>query len=72
MKVSVANILAGTPPGAVDLKPPLEALWGWSFSSLPGRRYRKLLARAVAADHEYVRIENRLRTVWGTGPRAGT
>jgi hypothetical protein len=56
---------AATIPGKVDLGPPLSALWGWGFALAPGQRYRKILTRAVAADQQYIQIENRLGTVWG-------
>ncbi len=73
LKVTIADMAAaatGAPkiPGSVDLNPSLAALWGWTLARLPGRRYRKLLTRAIAADHQHLRIENRLRTVWRAVP----
>lgn len=69
IKVDVADVVAlgaGLPniPGQVDFAPTLSALWGWFFENLPGRRYRKLLIRAMASDYAYVQIENRIKSVW--------
>lgn len=69
LKVDVADVVAlgaGIPkiPGSVDFKPTLSALWGWCFANLPGRRYRKLLIRAIASDRAYSKIENRIKSVW--------
>jgi hypothetical protein len=64
VKVTVADVAALKPPGSVDFTPTLSALWGWSLSQLPGRRYQKLLTRAVAADHAYAEFSNRVSTVW--------
>jgi hypothetical protein len=62
----VAKIAAGQPAGpGIDFTPTLQGLWGWIFPNLPGKRYRKILARAVATDQQYAQLENRLRTVWG-------
>ena len=73
VKLTAADVVKtamGQPAGpSVDLTPTLEGLWGWWFANLPGRRYRKLLARAVADDAEYAQLTNRLRTVWGQAPR---
>src|SRR5262249_30654753 len=61
----VGKIAAGQPAGGgIDFTPTVMGLWGWIFENLPGRRYRKILARAVATDQEYAQIENRLKTVW--------
>lgn len=67
LKVTVADALAVKPPGSIDVTPTLNALWGWSLASLPGRRYRKLLTRAVLEDHQYVELERRVETVWRAG-----
>ena len=68
-KITVADLakaVAGQPVGpGVDLTPTVQGLWGWIFPNLPGKRYRKILARAVATDAEYALLENRLKTVWG-------
>lgn len=69
LKVTLADVgalAAGIPkvPGAIDLTPALAGLWGFVLSSLPGKRHRKLLTRAIVADHDYALIENRLATVW--------
>ncbi len=66
-KATVANVIAGKLPGAIDFTPSLQRLWGWIISSLPGKRYRKLLTRAIASEHEYHRIEKRINTVWNAG-----
>lgn len=67
-KVTVADVVkiaAGQPAGpGIDFTPTLQGLWGWIFPNLPGKRYRKLLTRAVATDRQYVQLENRLQTVW--------
>lgn len=67
VKATVADAVAGKLPGSVDFSPPLQSLWGWALSSLPGMRYRKLLTRAIVADHEYVQLEKRVKTVWSAG-----
>jgi hypothetical protein len=45
--------------GKVSVAPEVEL-----FPNLPGNRYRKILARAVATDQQYAQLENRLKTVW--------
>ena len=66
IKMTVADIAAVTPPGiAVDLTEPAKAAWGWFVEQLPGKRHRKLLARAIIADREYVELDRRVRKVWG-------
>lgn len=67
VKATVADALAAKLPGSVDFTPPLQRLWGWFLASLPGNRYRKLLTRAIVADHEYVQLERRIKTVWSEG-----
>jgi hypothetical protein len=69
IKMTVADALGAKPPGVgVNLTPPAKAAWGWFVEQLPGKRHRKLLARAVVADREYVELDRRIRTVWsGTG-----
>jgi hypothetical protein len=61
VKISVARAAA---PGEIDATPMVRALWGWFLSLLPGKRYRKLLSRAIAADAEYVRLDKRVLKVW--------
>lgn len=65
----VAGTVAGKAPNplSVDLTAPIARLIGWGLSSLPGKRYRKLLSRALVADLQYVQIENRIKTVWTAG-----
>ena len=65
IKISVADVLAHKPPGVgVNLTEPAKAAWGWVIEQLPGIRHRKLLARAVISDLEYVAIDRRVQTVW--------
>lgn len=70
-KITVADVAkaaAGQPVGpGLDVTPVIQGLWGWMFTNLPGKRYRKVLARAVAKDAQYARLEKRLRTVWSHG-----
>jgi hypothetical protein len=76
VKVDVADVAmlaAGAPPipGKIDLTPTLAALWGWSLSSLPGRRHRKLLVRAIIEDHAYRKIQSKIKSVWKTKASEG-
>jgi hypothetical protein len=64
LKVSVADVAAAKPPGSVDFTLPAKAAWGWLLEQLPSKRHRKLLSRAVIADGEYVKLDNRVRAVW--------
>ena len=66
-KVEIKVKIAVAIPGEVDLTPTVNRLWGWFLNSLPGNRYRKLLSRAIVADGEYVKLENRIKTVWSKG-----
>lgn len=68
IKMTVADIAAAKPPGvSIDLTKTAKAAWGWTISQLPGKRHRKLLTRALIADAEYVKLDNRVQTVWN-GP----
>jgi hypothetical protein len=64
LKVSVADVIKAKPPGEIDATSSINALWGWFLDSLPGNRYRKLLARALVDDNEYKILTKRLHTVW--------
>jgi len=67
VKVTIADAIAPKPPGSVDFTPALQGLWGWFLDTLPGKRYRKLLTRAIVEDNQYVVLENRVKTVWKEG-----
>lgn len=66
-KVEIKLKVALAFPVEVDMMPTVKGLWGWFLNSLPGKSYRKLLTRAIVADHEYVKLENRIKTVWKAG-----
>ncbi len=66
MKTTIADVVAMKPPIGVDFTPSLNRLWGWFISSLPGKRYRKLLTRAIVADIEFVKLEKRIKEFWKT------
>jgi hypothetical protein len=66
-KFEIKLTMALAIPGELNVTPVAERLWGWILSSLPGKSYRKLLTRAIVADHEYVKLENRIKTVWQAG-----
>ena len=72
MKAVVADVAVGKKEGAAIkvVTSVAETLWGFVVDRLPGRRYRKLLLRAVVADAEYAAIERALEAVW-TGPAYG-
>lgn len=63
-KVSIADVLGVKIPLGLDLSPTLSFLWGWFLQNIPGRRYRKILTRAVIKDSEYIKIENRIKKIW--------
>jgi hypothetical protein len=65
--VEIKMQVAAAIPGEVNLTPALKGMWGWFLDSLPGKRYRKLLTRAIVADGEYFKIGNRIKTVWNAG-----
>ncbi len=67
IKGTVADVIAPKPPGSVDFTPTLNWLWGWFLASLPGKRYQKLLTRAVAAESDYIGLDRRVKTVWNAG-----
>jgi hypothetical protein len=60
-------VIAEKIPGEVDVTPTIERLWGWFLQSLPGRRYQKILTRAIIADHEYRKLDARIAKVWKEG-----
>lgn len=64
LKTSIADVVGGKIPGGVDLSPTLGRMWGWFLQNIPGKRYRKILTRAVITEKEYVKIENRIKKVW--------
>ena len=64
LKTSIADVVGGKIPGGVAVSPALGRMWGWFLQNIPGQRYRKILTRAVIADKEYVKIENRIKKVW--------
>jgi hypothetical protein len=49
---------------SVDLAELAASAWGWFVEQLPGRRYRKLLSRAIVLENEYVDLRRRAETVW--------
>jgi hypothetical protein len=65
----VVGAVGGKPPMplSIDLTAPIQRLIGWGLASLPGRRYRKLLCRAMVEDMQYQKLENRIKTVWSAG-----
>jgi hypothetical protein len=63
-KMSIAGVLGGKIPGGIDMTPTLSRLWGWFLQNIPGKRYRKILTRAIIKDKEYLKIENRIKKVW--------
>jgi hypothetical protein len=68
IKMTVADAVAMKPPSVgIDFTGVAKSAWGWMIASLPGRRHRKLLTRAVVADREYVALDRLVETVWA-GP----
>jgi hypothetical protein len=65
--IEIKMKVAAAIPGEINLTPAIKGMWGWFLGSLPGKRYRKLLTRAIVADGEYVKIGNRIKTVWNAG-----
>jgi hypothetical protein len=45
---------------------PVDRIWGWIYSQLPGRRYMKLLTRLALAKAEYEQIDRHVRSIWNT------
>jgi hypothetical protein len=45
-------------------KVPVDQIWGWICSQLPGRRYMKILTRLALAQAEYEDYSKHIRTVW--------
>lgn len=64
LKFTITDVAAHRPPGALDFMPAIQGIWGWFLDSLPGNRYRKLLTRAIVADHEYRALTNSVGTIW--------
>jgi len=68
IKMTVADAVAMQPPSVgIDLTGVAKSAWGWMIASLPGRRHRKLLTRAVVACREYVALDRLVDAVWA-GP----
>lgn len=67
LKVTMANVVAMKLPGSIDFTPTAKALWGWFLPSLPGKRYRKLLSRAIVEDQRYDDLVRCVKTVWRAG-----
>jgi hypothetical protein len=66
VKLDAVQLATGGVPveASVDLVKGTRRLWGWIFPGLINRGSRKLLARASAAQSEYVDIAKALRTRW--------
>jgi hypothetical protein len=47
-------------------KVPIDQIWGWISSQLPGRRYMKVLTRLALAQAEYEQIGKHIGTVWAS------
>lgn len=45
-------------------KVPVDQIWGWIQSQLPGRRYMKLLTRLTLSQAEYEQIDKHVKTIW--------
>ncbi len=58
------KILELAPELSIEINQALEVPWGWFVERLPGKRYRKLLGRALIVDYEYRNLERRANTVW--------
>lgn len=41
-----------------------EELFGWALSNIPGKRYQKLLTKAIVADNEYKLLDARVKQIW--------
>lgn len=41
-----------------------EPLFGWVLPNLRGKRYQKLLTRALITDNEYKVLHDRVKQVW--------
>jgi hypothetical protein len=63
--VSVSGLTGAPEPeisfGLTELA---KSTWGWFLERLPGKRYRKLLTRAIILDNEYRDLTRRANTVW--------
>ena len=63
--VSVSAITGVPEPEiSIGLTELAKSAWGWFLERLPGRRYRKLLTRAIILDNEYLDLTRRANTVW--------
>jgi len=60
------SALTGAPEAeiSIGLSELARSAWGWFLERLPGRRYRKLLTRAIILDNEYRDLTRRANTVW--------
>jgi hypothetical protein len=65
LSVSVSG-LTGIPEPEISLgiTELAKSAWGWFLERLPGKRYRKLLTRAMILDNEYQDLTRRANTVW--------
>jgi hypothetical protein len=43
---------------------PVDRIWGWVYSQLPGRRYMKVLTRLALAQAEYEHLDRHVGTIW--------
>lgn len=65
LSVSVSGLTGVPEPEiSVELTDLARSAWGWFLERLPGKRYRKLLTRAIILDNEYLDLARRARTVW--------
>ena len=63
--VSVSALTGALEPEiSVELTELARSAWGWFLERLPGKRYRKLLTRAIILDNEYQNLTRRAQTVW--------
>lgn len=63
--VSVSALTGALEPEiSVELTELARSAWGWFLERLPGKRYRKLLTRAIILDNEYQDLTRRAQTVW--------
>jgi uncharacterized protein (UPF0147 family) len=63
--VSVSGLTGAPEPEiSIGLTEVAKSAWGWFLERLPGKRYRKLLTRAIILDNEYRDLTRRANTVW--------
>ena len=60
MKVTMTGLDAGW-------NVPVDRVWGWVYSQLPGRRYMKVLTRLALARAEYEHLDWHVGTIWNAG-----